>query len=258
MTINQNIIGNTCNVVDKILITCPHDGRRRPDKVEERDKCNLPSGCNEAQFNTGNDSYTRTLSRKIAMRMHKICSKSPSLVIAEYHRKYIDMNRSRHCAYEVQQAKQFYDEYHQLISQHVEDICIKNKDSYIKGWLFDIHGRVQDPETPEEIAIGTENGKTISRLKEINQDALWDETGLIKLLQQRYTTNPTNKSERESSRYNGGYTINEHDCSFDKDGLQRIQLEIALPLRQDPKRRIFVEHLVNVILLFVSRYSTNF
>ena len=69
-------------------------------------------------------------------------------------------------------------------------------------------------------------------MKKINPDALWDDTGLIKLLQQKYTTNPKNKSESEPSKYNGGYTINEHDCSFDKGGLQRIQLEIELRLRK--------------------------
>jgi N-formylglutamate amidohydrolase len=165
MTNNRNIIGNTGNAVGKILITCPHNGTHRPDKLRIRDKSNLPSGCNKAQFNTENDKHTRILATKIANRMHKISGKSPGLVIAGYDRKYIDMNRSRDCAYEVQEAKQFYDEYHQLISDHVEDICIKNKNSYIRGWLFDIHGRAPDEETPEEIVIGTENGKTIARLK---------------------------------------------------------------------------------------------
>jgi hypothetical protein len=61
----------------------------------------------------------------------------------EYDRKYIDMNKFRDCAYEVQLAKPFYDEYHQHISQHIEGICTRNKDRYIKGWLFDIHGRIQ-------------------------------------------------------------------------------------------------------------------
>ena len=53
----------------------------------------------------------------------------------------------------------------------------------------DIHGRVQDAEVPEDVAIGTEDGKTITRLKKINPEALWNDTGLIELLQQRYTTN---------------------------------------------------------------------
>ena len=254
MTINKE---NTCNAVDKILITCPHNGLNRPDKIEEREESKLPSGCKRSQFNKVNDLYTRTLSKEIAYRMYELCGKFPGLVIAEYDRKYIDMNRFRKCAYEVQQAQAFYDEYHQHISQHIEAICNRNKDSYIKGWLFDIHGK-QDADVPEDIAIGTEDGKTIARLKKINPDALWDDTGLIKLLQQKYTTNPKNKSESESSKYNGGYTINEYDCSFDKGGLQRIQLEIELRLREKKsERKKFVEHLVNIILLLVSRYSNN-
>jgi hypothetical protein len=162
LTVNKE---NTCNTVDKILITCPHNGASRPDKIEVREESKLPSGCKRSQFNIVNDSYTRTLSKEIAYRMYEICGKYPGLVIAEYDRKYIDMNRIRDCAYEVQQAKPFYDEYHQHISQHIEGICTRNKDSYIKGWLFDIHGRVQDAEVPEDVAIGTEDGKTIARLK---------------------------------------------------------------------------------------------
>ncbi len=140
MTVNKE---NTCNTVDKILVTCPNNGANRPDKIKIREESKLPSGCKRSQFNIVNDSDTRTLSKEIAYRMYEICGKYPSLVIAEYNRKYIDMNKFRDCAYEVQQAKPFYDEYHQHISQHIEGICTRNKDRYVNGWLFDIHGRVQ-------------------------------------------------------------------------------------------------------------------
>jgi hypothetical protein len=115
----------------------------------------------------------------------------------------------------------------------VQNICFKNKDKSIIGYLYDIHGRIADEQTPENIAIGTENGDTIKRLIEINLDALWDETGLLKLLQEQgYTTNPMKKSHFESTRYNGGYIINNYHCLRAKNWLQRIQLEIDRPYRK--------------------------
>lgn len=75
MTINKE---TTCNAVDKILITCPHNGLNRPDKIEERDESKLPSGCKRFQFNKVNDLHTRTLSKEIACRMYELCGKFPS------------------------------------------------------------------------------------------------------------------------------------------------------------------------------------
>jgi hypothetical protein len=110
----------------------------------------------------------------------------------------------------------------------VQNICFKNKDKSIIGYLYDIHGRIADEQTPENIAIGTENGDTIKRLIEINLDALWDETGLLKLLQEQgYTTNPMKKSQYESTRYNGGYIINNYDCLRGKMGYRGSSLKLT-------------------------------
>jgi hypothetical protein len=138
----------------------------------------------------------------------------------------------------------------------VEDICFKNKDRYIISYLYDIHGRIADEQTPENIAIGTQNADTIKRLRELNVDALWDETGLIKLLQEQgYTTNPMKKSQKESTRYNGGYTIDNNDCLRAKNGLQRIQLEIDRPYRKESLlRNRLINHLTWNILIKGFRY----
>jgi hypothetical protein len=259
MTIDKNILKNIQNVVENTIITCPHNGPDQPRAVSKiRNKSNLPPEpiCKQSQFSIENDSFTSIIATGIADYMEVICGKRPGLFIAKYHRQYIDMNRKRECAYEVQQAKQFYDEYHQSISKHVQNICLKNKGRKIIGHLYDIHGRIADEQTPENIAIGTENGDTIKRLIEINRDALWDETGLIKLLQEQgYTTNPMKKSQKESTRYNGGYTIDNNDCLRAKNGLQRIQLEIDRPYRKEPiLRNKLIHHLTWNILIMGFRY----
>jgi hypothetical protein len=259
MTIDRNILKNIQNIVENTMITCPHNGPDQPMGVSKiRNKSNLPPEpiCKQSQFSIENDSFTSFIATGIADYMEGICGKRPGLFIAKYHRQYIDMNRKRECAYEVQQAKQFYDEYHQSISKHVQNICLKNKGRKIIGHLYDIHGRIADEQTPENIAIGTENGDTIKRLIEINRDALWDETGLIKLLQEQgYTTNPMKKSQKESTRYNGGYTIDNNDCLRAKNGLQRIQLEIDRPYRKEPiLRNKLIHHLTWNILIMGFRY----
>lgn len=259
MAIDINILKNIQTVVENTIITCPHNGPDQPKGVSKiRNKAKLPPEpiCKQNQFSIENDSYTSIIATGIADYMEVICGKRPSLFIARYHRKYIDMNRKRVCAYEVEQAKQFYDEYHQSISKHVEKICLKNKERSISGYLYDIHGRLADEQTPENIAIGTENGDTIKRLTEINRDVLWDETGLIKLLQEQgYTTNPLKKSKKESTKYNGGYIINNNDCLNAKNGLQRIQLEIDRPYRKEPPLRDkLIHHLTWNMLIMGSRY----
>ncbi len=259
MTIDtNNILKNIQNVVENTIITCPHHGPDQPPRVSERDISNLPPKpiCKKDQFSIENDSFTSTIATGIADYMEVICGKRPGLFIAKYHRRYIDRNRKRECAYEVEQAQQFYDEYHQSISKHVEDICFKNKDRHIIGYLYDIHGRIADEQTPENIAIGTENGDTLKRLREINLNALWDETGLIKSLQEQgYTTNPMYKSQNESTRYNGEYTIDTHDCLCPKNGLQRIQLEVDRPYRKESLlRNRLINHLTWNILIMGFRY----
>ena len=259
MTIEINILKNIQNVIENTIITCPHHGPDQPSGVSKiREKAKLPPEpiCKKSQFIIENDSFTSIIATGIADYMEVISGKRPSLFIGKYHRKYIDMNRKRECAYEVKQAKQFYDEYHQSISKHVQNICFKNKDKSIIGYLYDIHGRIVDEQTPENIAIGTENGDTIKRLIGINPDALWDETGLIKILQEQgYTTNPMKKSQYESTRYNGGYIINNHDCLRAKNGLQRIQLEIDRPYRKEPPlRNKLIYYLTWNMLIMGSRY----
>jgi hypothetical protein len=55
-----------------------------------------------------------------------------------------------------------------------------------------------------------------------------DETGLLKLLQEQgYTTNPMKKSQYESTRYNGGYIINNYDCLRGKMGYRGSSLKLT-------------------------------
>lgn len=88
--------------------------------------------------------------------------------MADYHRKYIDANRSKDCAYEGAHAKKFYREYHTKIASYIRRIQNEIKMVKIQYYHFDIHGTAGISKVKKDVIIGTNNGKSISRLLKIN------------------------------------------------------------------------------------------
>lgn len=102
-----------------VILTCPHDGCESPPNVPERTGQGLPENCN---FSTVRDLQTRAVTEGVAQRLLDICGEAPYVVIAEFRRRHIDVNRAcsdpvPNCAYEVAAAKPFYDEYHQRLRE---------------------------------------------------------------------------------------------------------------------------------------------
>jgi hypothetical protein len=122
-----------------ILITCPHNGKVHPNGIPEREGSNLPIECH-GNFNKLADSFTQDIAVGIAENIFRLTKKEPYVVIANYHRKYIDANRSKTSVYEVPQAKKFYNEYHTKIARFIRKIRVGNKYGNGLGFIFDIHG----------------------------------------------------------------------------------------------------------------------
>jgi murein DD-endopeptidase MepM/ murein hydrolase activator NlpD len=239
-----------------ILLTCSHNGNTSPNAVPERDGSNLHPDCHR-NFNKLADSFTLDITVGVANNIFRLTKREPYVVIANYHRKYIDANRPRQCAYKVQQAKKYYDTYHRTIARFIRKICEQNTDSNGLGFLFDIHGTVGISKYKADVIIGTNNGKSISSLLKINRDAMWDDKGLIELLKkQGYKTSPQEKDQREIAKFNGGYTVTTYGSTRDNKGLQAIQFEIAPSIRKNKdKREIFKTNLARSIVRFVSQYD---
>ena len=123
------------------------------------------------------------------------------MVKAEFERRCIDANRSRKCAYDVQQAKKFYNEYHGKIRSFIKKI---NQSAKGFGFLFDIHGTAGISKYDADVIFGTNDGDSISGLLELNPDALWDNnSGLIALLKDEgYKTAPRKKGDYEIQELN--------------------------------------------------------
>ena len=153
---------------------------------------------------------------------------APYVVIATFHRKYIDVNRSAACAFEPEPAQPYYDEYHAVLRGFVDEIRAENG----IGLLIDLHGAQRRADAPADIYVGTENGTTITALRAgTSEDALYRRRGLVGLLQAAdYAMLPGRFGDREHPAFTGGYTVETYG-SHRADGVDAIQLEIAAELR---------------------------
>src|SRR5690349_13671301 len=92
-----------------ILLTCPHGGSEAPPGVAARSKSQTPGDCG---FETNQDLETSTITEAVAQRILELTGLSPYVVIAGFHRRFIDANRPIRCAYTDPDAEPFYAEYH--------------------------------------------------------------------------------------------------------------------------------------------------
>jgi N-formylglutamate amidohydrolase len=213
-----------------VLLTCPHDGEQQPEGVPERTG-SIP-GC--PPFRTSRDLRTREITTGIAQRLLELTGEAPSVVVAEFSRRFIDANRSAECAFKDPHAQPFYDEYHNTIRQFIGEIRAENGGL---GLLFDIHGTAGIPEDPADLYLGTANGETIDRLRRADPRVLWRHRGLRGFLEDAgHVVSPKQPNIPETPAVSGGFTVRTYGSSH-ADGLDAIQIEIDARLRDDPDPR---------------------
>jgi N-formylglutamate amidohydrolase len=241
-----------------IILTCPHGGSEPPPSVQEREKDKTPRGCN---FTTSRDVETDTIAESVAEKILQLTGLSPYIVIAVFHRKFIDANRRLECAFTDSSAKAFYEEYHKSISEYVSEILQENDG---RGFLFDIHGIREISEDPADIYLGTVNGETLQ--PSFQRADIFKRHGLHGLLQAsrhlvgdegantvfQYRVSPADKEAEETAQVRGGFTVRKYAALMSNC----IQLEIADTLRKDEeKRRFIIEDLAFAMINFVRRHS---
>ncbi len=230
-----------------VLLTCPHDGEGTPEGVPER----TGSAPNCPPFRTSRDLRTREITTGIAQRLLELTGEAPSVVIAEFSRRFIDANRSAECAFEDPDAQQYYDEYHNTIRQFIGEIRAENGGP---GLLFDLHGTAGIAEDPADLYLGTADGDTIERLRRADPRVLWRHRGLRGFLKDAgYVVSPKEPGIPETPAVSGGFTVRTYGSSH-ADGLDAIQIEIDDGLRrgEDPtKRDKLIEDLAQAIARLV-------
>ena len=238
-----------------IILTCPHDGTETPSGVSERTNGATPAGCN---FSTGRDTHASTVAEEVAQRILRETRLSPYVVMARFHRKFIDANRSANCAFTDADGQPFYSEYHNQIQVYVTQLLAQNAN---RGFLFDIHGTAGVDDDPADIYLGTANGAALT--PSFDRNLLFARHGLHGLLRAvrrnvaatnsafRYTVSPADAAATESPAVNGGFTVREYAAQ-----LNCIQIELQTEMRTDAvKRAMLVEDLAYALMNFVRRHA---
>ena len=240
-----------------VILTCPHGGTQSPPGVKERTEEETPAGC---QFSRLRDRETAQITESVAQKIFDLTGLSPYVVIASFHRQFIDANRPVECAFTDSDARPFYDEYHRRITGYVNEIRVQNANH---GFLFDIHGNVLIESDPADIYLGTDNGGSL--LPGFDRDNLFMQHGFAGLLKSvrreiegapaptifQYRVSPANATAPENASVDGGFTVR-HYGAF----INSIQVELADTVRLDDEKRSFVaEDLAFSIINFVRRYA---
>ena len=235
-----------------VLLTSPHGApaSAKPPGVSQR--TGSTPGCPPNKVL--GDTFTRQITTAVAQLLLETLGEAPYVVIADYHRKFIDANRSENCAFnpsEAAAARPFHAEYHQTIRKFIDEIQAENG---CRGFLFDIHGTKTIETDPADVYIGTDNGNSVRRLFTHNPLAIFGRRSLRGLLQAAgYVVSPARQGILETPEVDGGFTTQTYGSSH-ADGLDAMQLEIANPIRESVSRReAFIEHLGRAIATLSAR-----
>lgn len=260
VTYAENLLVRRHRGVMPVILTAPHGGSAEPPGVDGRTDEETPPGCD---FSPRRDNETALIAESVAQKLLDVTGLSPYIVIAQFHRKFIDANRSEECAYierTAQAAQPFYREYHNRIAGYVAEILSQNQG---RGFLFDIHGTLVIEADPADVYLGTAGGGSLPF--GFDRRAIFMQHGLHGLLKAarhptdeggeapafRYRVSPRDAAAAETSAVSGGFTIRTYGAVINS-----IQVEIAETIRNDPQARgLFIEDLALAIVNFVRRYA---
>ncbi len=240
-----------------VILTAPHGGSARPEQVSVRKEAETPGGCD---FQASRDNETASMTEAVAQQILDLTGLSPYVVIAQFHRKYIDANRSEACAFTDPDARPFYLEYHARVAEAVTEVLRQNQG---RGFLFDLHGTQVIAGDPADLYLGTANGASLP--PGFDRRSLFLQHGLHGLFRAArhptgaggqgpifsYRVSPADDSVPETSAVSGGFTIRQYGAT-----INCIQVEVANTVRDDPDLRgFFVADLASAIVNFVRRYA---
>ncbi len=206
-----------------IIVSAPHGGRKVVPGVPER------LGIGVKLFATVRDTNTDVLAERFVADLEKQLGGKVWVVIARFDRKYLDVNRPRDGAYESENAKPYYDAYHNpLIAA-----CKAVKETHGAGLLLDIHGQ---GEFMDSICRGTQNGKTVKLLKErYGWTAVTGRNSVLGQLERvGYKVLPkcsAAEEVKEESRFTGGHMVGTYG-SHTAYAIDAIQLEFGSNYRE--------------------------
>jgi len=225
-----------------VILAAPHGGREAIPGITPRRGVGVP------QFTVARDSNTAELAEAIAVKLRQRLGATPFLIIARFERKFVDANRDPAAAYEMPQAKPYYESYHRAISQSAETI----RQKWGSGLLLDLHAQGTQAEA---IFCGTDNGKSVSQLqKQFGNAALRGPKSLLgHLASTGYKILPDLTGQERESRYTGGFTTRTYG-SHQGTRIDAIQLEIGSNLRAKANLERTANDFADAIEVFAREY----
>jgi N-formylglutamate amidohydrolase len=228
-----------------IILTAPHGGQRDVPGCEVR----TPIG---PRFVNRPDHNTDRLARMIADEIKRLTGKTPYLVMAQFHRKYIDANRRAEEAYGDPGCAAHYTAYHAAIRGFVDGVRAK----YPHAMLFDIHGQTA---YRSSILRGTRQGSTVQALLAragapavTGPDSVFGQFAAM-----GYHIVPANDiaptQPAEAKNYAGGHTVDLYG-SQRSNGIDTMQLEFGRDFRDNAPIGQMAQDTAKAIAAFYARY----
>jgi N-formylglutamate amidohydrolase len=205
-----------------------------------------------SRFVTGSDFNTDVLVQEIAAELKHLTGRQPYLVMAKFHRRFIDANRRADEGYGSPGCRADYDFYHAAIRGFVDEVRARHP----RAMLFDIHGQST---YPDSVVRGTQHGGTVKNLLAhagaaaiTGPDSVF---GRFAALGYRIVpSNEISPTDRvEAPEYAGGYTVVVYG-SERADGIDSMQLEFGRELRERHAVRKTARDTAAAIAAFYERY----
>ncbi len=206
-----------------VILTAPHGGGQDVPGCALR----TPVG---SRFVNRPDQHTDVLARGIADELKRLTGKPPYLVMARFHRKFIDANRRADEAYGDPGCAAVYEAYHAAIRRLIDEVRTKHP----HAMLFDIHGQAA---YPDSILRGTYYGTAVTRLlTRAGAPAVTGPDSVFgRFAAMGYPIVPLNNTAPtarvEAPGYTGGHTVALYG-SHRVDGVDAMQLEFGRALRE--------------------------
>ncbi len=227
-----------------VILSAPHGGQSGIPGVAPRKGDGLQKGA--GGFRTERDVNTDLLAFEVASALDKKLGKKPYVVVAKFHRRYLDANRPANIAVEDPKAKQLYDAYHATLAKFCDEV----RRMFGHGLVLDIHGQSAAKDT---VFRGTQNGRTdralVQRFGEKVHAGPESFCGL--LAAQGLTVKPTDTS-RETAGFTGGHIV--QSCGA-REGIGAIQLEFGSNLRKKETLQTTAVKVAETIAAFIKLCS---
>ena len=238
-----------------IILTAPHGGREVIPGVAPRDIKRAGMAEDSRKWGgavTSVDGNTDVLALRMAAEIRRLTGQAPYLVVAKFHRKYIDANRPAELAFDSPAALPYYDLYHRSIREFIDEVLR----THSAGLLIDVHGQNKDPGV---LMRGTVNGKTVHKLvRRAGVSAITGPEGLFGRLEANgFKVFPANseglRARSEDAGLNGGYTTRLYG-SDNAGGIDSVQFEFGTVYRRKQTVEKSAVDAARAVVGFYERY----